>query len=564
MSFTVRKGLIGTQDIKFYSSASPTFSRYSSSGGVTTATALGATHIPILNATGYFQTSNVERALNDLVTRYHSKEHSIATYGQGAGVGDHLEMMGFRNGFAATSIQAAASNMYLSEGAARIILPEGTITLATPIQLPRKTFIFGNGANTILRASSTVLTSRIFSISGQVGATNSALSANATANTSVVGVADGTKFDVDDWIILRAGSTGAAASMELHQIKSISGNDLTVHGRMINLFRSIATVAHASLVYPAELTMDNMTLKAYSTVQGIGVAATYLVNSKIGDQTFIYGAATNAALIKRSSYNNFEFNAYNQANTSGYGVYLTENSHSNRVTGRRIGVLKDVATLNSKRNFVFGTTWNGTYSASNLEGIIQATSSLLVKGNVTFATSGTINMANVGNVFMSAAGANDIRNAATRSNASVVGIGGVAISNSSATCNVTNTGVNGVDIGHLRVRIATIGRPVFVFLTPASSASDYSLFYTRRTGNVYCQAAVKFKRNGNIVALWNMEALNATFSQSAGQPVSGFAFLDLPPASAAGTYYVYQVNIAAWNADTTTTLRYAKLCAVEL
>lgn len=71
MATVIKKGLIGKNDIKFYSAASPTFYRTTSSGGATSVTAVGATHLPITTAAASFQFSvnNVNRAVNELGAR---------------------------------------------------------------------------------------------------------------------------------------------------------------------------------------------------------------------------------------------------------------------------------------------------------------------------------------------------------------------------------------------------------------------------------------------------------------------------------------------------------------
>lgn len=388
MSIVIKKGLAGIEDMNVWTAASPTFSRTTSSAGATTLTSVSASGIPLQTvASVNFSALNVQRAITETTTRFIDPGHSIATYTAGASPGDHKLVFGFKNANAATSIQAAASNQYLSDGVARIVLPQGTVTVATPIQLPRKTMIFGNGRSTVIRASGTVQTSRVFSISGSVAATNSALGANATANTSVVSVADGTKFAADDWIIVRGGAASSTATMEMHQIKAISGNDLTIYGKLVYLYRSAATVAHASLVYPAELTMNHLTIRSSSGTQGIGLVATYLVNSHIGSDVHFEGQDTSAVTLKRSSGNELNFSAYNQADSAAthtYAAYLDQFSHLNKVTGRRWGSFKDVANTGGARNYVFGVTWNGNYAASQIDGITQATYSTDVYGDARF------------------------------------------------------------------------------------------------------------------------------------------------------------------------------------
>jgi len=397
MAVVIKKGRIGAEDIRFYTSASPTFSRNNSSGDATSRTSVSATNIPLSNASAYWSANTSERAHNEVVSRYIGVEHSTATFAAGAGVGSHDKVMGFKNALAATSIQAAASNAFLADGVARIVIPEGTYTQATPIQLPRKCFIFGNGRGTILRASGTINTSRVLSISGSVAATNSSLGANATADTHVVSVADGTKFAADDYIIVRGSSlpTAANATMELHQVKAVTGNDLTTHGQLIHTFQATGVINHASLVYPAELYMDNLTIDSMSVIQGIGLAATYLVKSVIGSGVQFRGNYQGAVEVFRSDGNQFKFSAFNQTGNAAsqiYAVYMTDNSHNNAIhMGKRIGRFKDVSDSDSKRNFIWGVTWNGSYAASNIDGMIQATNSMLVHGPIAFDSSIRLN-----------------------------------------------------------------------------------------------------------------------------------------------------------------------------
>jgi len=342
MTINVKKGLISSEDIRHYTAASPTFYRgvYTGSGG-TNITSLSATNIVLSNASFDWTVNNVERALNEIMGRYVSKGHSTATYDAGASPGDHINVFGFKNGLAATSIQAAASNQYLAEGYARIVIPDGTFTQATPIALPRKTFIFGNGHDSVIRASSTIQTSRVFSVSGSIGATNSALIANATFSKTIVSVTDGTKFSADDWILIRD-----SKNSELNQVRSVSGNDLTMHTPARHTYRTAATVSHASIAYPAELHMDNLSLEMSSGTQGIGVAGTYLVRSVFGEGLRISGAEDAGIRLADSEHNtiNAEItNAQTRTGGKGYGVHLSGESQDNKIGGIRAGVNKDVS-----------------------------------------------------------------------------------------------------------------------------------------------------------------------------------------------------------------------------
>lgn len=366
MTTTIRKGLIGKNDLKFYTAASPTFSRTTSTGGSTIVTAVAATHIPIVQsgATTYYSASNVQRATSEIISRYFAMGHSIATYSQGARVGHHTNVFGFKNAAAATSIQAAASNQYRIDGTARIVIPDGTYTAATPINLPRKVWVIGNGRGTIVRASSTIQTSRVFSIAGTVGATQSALLANATIGTQVVPVTDGTKFSAGNWIILRD-----SKNVELQEIRSISGNDLTVNGVLRHTYRSAATIANASLVYPAEIHMDNFDIQLSSATQGIGVAATYAVRSFFGPNLRIKGYARAAVKLTTSEDNTINPDILGPSSVAagkGYGVHLTSGSSDNRLGGARNGSTKDVSDGTGSKNWFWGPIFRGPSAASGI------------------------------------------------------------------------------------------------------------------------------------------------------------------------------------------------------
>jgi hypothetical protein len=366
VSTVIRKGLIGKNDVNFYTAASPTFSRSTSSGGATTLTAVAATHLPLIQsaASRYWTQNTVQRAVNEGISRYFSKQHSIATYGGGAAVGEHNKVFGFKNAVAATSIQAAASNQYKIDGFARVVIPEGTYTCATPIQLPRKCWIYGNGRGTVVRASSTIQTSRVFTISGSLGATTSNLAANATIGTQVVGVADGSKFTKDQWVLV-----SDSLNSEIQQIKSISSNDVTMNGVLLHTYRTAATVKNITLLYPAELVMDHLDIQLTSATQGYGVAATYLVRSYVGEEVRVSGAANAGVLVTTGAGNKIVpqiFKPSSVAAGKGYGVRLKTSSHNNQIGGVRDGTAKDVADGKSVANWVFGTTWRGPAVASGL------------------------------------------------------------------------------------------------------------------------------------------------------------------------------------------------------
>ena len=89
MATTIIKGLAGKEDIKFYTAASPTFTRTTSYGNSTPITAVQASHIPLVQgaASLYFTQNTVQRGLSEVISRYFAIQHSIATFPGGAKVG---------------------------------------------------------------------------------------------------------------------------------------------------------------------------------------------------------------------------------------------------------------------------------------------------------------------------------------------------------------------------------------------------------------------------------------------------------------------------------------------
>jgi hypothetical protein len=347
MTITVRKGLIGAQDVNWYSAASPTFSRVTSTGGATTLTSVSATNIPYTQGTVYFSQNTVERAIRELGYRV----FTLTT----------PNTFGFVDGTAGTSIQAVASNRFLAQGFARVVIPNGTYTAATPIQLPRKCWIFGNGRATIFRASSTIQTSRVFTISGSLGATNSNLGANATIGTQIVSVVAGSKFKSGDWVYISDGTNS-----EIQQIRDKSGNDLKTDGLLRQTYRSAATTKSVTLLYPAELVIDNVDIQLSSATQGYGIAATYLVRSEIGLNTRISGYSDAGVLLQKSAQNRVEPEIFSPVNVNagkGIGVRLS-NSMSNRLGGLRDGSTKDVS--DKPTNWIFGVNYRGPAVASGI------------------------------------------------------------------------------------------------------------------------------------------------------------------------------------------------------
>ena len=353
MATTVRKQLLGKEDTRYYTAASPTFTRTTSTGAATTVTAIAATHIPLVQSAAslYWSANNVQRAINEGISRYFAKNHSIATYGAGGGVGDHVNVFGFRNALAATSIQAAASNMFLRDGVARIFIPNGTYTVATPINLPRKTILYGNGESTIIRASSTIQTSKIFNISGSVGATSSNLNANATMNTLTLPVVNGGLFSAGQDVLVKD-----SQNAEINKIISIAGNSITIGEKLRHTYRSAATVASVTIAYPAELTMDTLLLRGSSATQGIGISCGTIAVSHIRTGVVIERLVTGVKANTLGCLNIFEPTIRRPSSNSagkGYGVWLADkNSHDNILGGFRQGV-KDVSA-GGYGNFVMG------------------------------------------------------------------------------------------------------------------------------------------------------------------------------------------------------------------
>jgi hypothetical protein len=300
---------------------------------------------------------------NEVISRFFGQEHSIATCGGGAQVGDHQTVFGFRNGLAATTFQAAASNQYLADGIARVFVPAVATTAATAIQLPRRTILYGNGRKTVFRANATDKVSRVFTISGQAAATNSSLTANATFNTQTVPVTDGTKFSADDWIILRD-----SKNVEMLQVDSVAGNTLTVREKLRYTYRSAATTSHASILYPAELIIDNMDIQLSDTTQGYGVAATWLVQSEFRRGLRIKGFANAGLYLQNSELNKIDCimeDASAATSGKGYGVHLADSS-DNVIAGVRRGTSKDFSDSGGRRNYIWGANYRTGYPASGI------------------------------------------------------------------------------------------------------------------------------------------------------------------------------------------------------
>lgn len=364
MTTTVRKGLIGKEDVKFYTAASPTFTRVTSYGSATPMTAVSATHIPLVQSAGsrYFSQNTVQRAANETLSRYIAVEHSMATYGAGALVGHHRDVFGFRNALAATSIQAAASNMFLESGGygARIVVPAGIYTVATPIQLPRKCVIFGMGPSTIFRQNQTTQTSRIFSITGAVGSTSQAFTAFSALATQIT-VTNGAQFAGGGWVRVEN-----YPNVEIKQIRSVAGNNLNFTDYFYRRF-SAGTV---KTIYPAEIVMGNLSIELSSATQGIGVSATNITNSVVQNTVKISGAADAGVLVRNASGNRFEMTverASSVAAGKGYGVRLL-NAVDNSVGGYRKYTRTDAADNSSTNNIHFGVqhSYRGASNASGM------------------------------------------------------------------------------------------------------------------------------------------------------------------------------------------------------
>lgn len=353
MAVTIIKGKIGVADVNFYTAASPTFSRVTSSGGATTLTALAATHLPTIQsaASGYWTQNTVQRALNETISRYFGKNHSTATHTAGAAVGEHVSVFGFKNATAGTSIQAVASNMWLSTGQAKIFLPVGTYTVATPITLPRNTILRGVGEGTIVRGSATIRPSSIFKIDGSVvGATLSNLTANATMMTNTANVADGTKFSAGQYV-----KVSDSLNSEIVGIRSISGNVLTFHSYLRRTYRSAATTANAALCYPAKLDINDLKIRTASTVQGIGIKATVMLDSYIGPGVVIENAVDSGVSLDNQCQSNLvEPRIVNPARHSAYGVLINNaNCYDNQIGGTQDGIIYN-GGAGGMGNFVFG------------------------------------------------------------------------------------------------------------------------------------------------------------------------------------------------------------------
>lgn len=360
MSITVKRGLIGKEDVNWYSAASPTFHRTDSSGNATERTSIGASQVPIMNATGYFSQSTVERAIQETISRYFGIKHSVATWDGGALVGHHQDVYGFANALAATSIQAAASRQFLEHGVACVVIPAGTHTAATRIHLPKNTFILGAGRRTIVRQNATNKTSAVFYAAGSIGATQSNITSNATVGCNHVNVVDGTKFSAGEWI-----KVADSHNSELQKILSIAGNTLTVEGKLRHTYRSAATVKGASIAYPAILFMDNMDVRVSDTTQGFCVAGTYIVQSSLGKNLRLSGAPVAAVKFHDSFNNRFECVTESPSALSpGYGVWLTGESQDNELGGVGQGISRDVA--NGGNNYVWGRQYFGSSAASGV------------------------------------------------------------------------------------------------------------------------------------------------------------------------------------------------------
>jgi hypothetical protein len=394
MAIVVKKGLIGKEDIRWYSAASPYFNREISSGGTTTVRSLSATCIPITNATSIARSTwtanNVERALTEGITRYFGIDHTSASPKRGT----HKNVFGFRPVSSGTSLQAVASNMYLEKGYARVVMDyAGATTAATSILLPRKCVLYGQGPYSKIRQNATTKTSALLRIHGTMGATSSILTCHATWKTNTVSVLDGTKFSKDQWVQIRSSAAGTA---ELHQIAGITGNTLTMRDQFLFHHHPVAGSA-ASLVYPAELILDDMRLEMNDAALGVGVSATYLTNSFFGKELTIADIPRSGIKMQYSQ-NNDIFSTFEYPRTANsYGVHCATWTHKTCIVGGyRRGALLDTSNAHATQNLAFGVQGAYGYNASHMNGYWFAGGTARQVGRIsssgTWSLAGTLNI----------------------------------------------------------------------------------------------------------------------------------------------------------------------------
>lgn len=185
--------------------------------------------------------------------------------------------------------------------------------------------IIGDDANTILDFSSVTSSIICLYCHGSITTTNSALAANAAAGTLKITVADGAKFAVGNWILVRSeaycqpyvtdpiGAPWLQHVGEIQQIASISGDEITLKEPLCGSYLT-ADTATADLVTMLEnITIRNVKLIGNPTVNlyGINISQAHNViieniqcediNTSICDVKDCVGVRYNENVLKRAN-----------------------------------------------------------------------------------------------------------------------------------------------------------------------------------------------------------------------------------------------------------------------
>ena len=243
-------------------------------------------------------------------------------------------------------------------------------------------YITGDANNTILDFSNLAtsgLAETVYDyptaihVYGNLSATNSLLTANASVYDRTITVADGTKFAPGDWIRLRSeaefnrhpGTYNFKNNGEIQQIESISGNELTIKERVLMNYLLTDTATVDLLTVCENITLDSFKIISASTSENNGIICDYCNDVQIRHLTIrdFVARSTGIANTVRACINHCDI-AGSTKGGLGYGISIINCSRNIVGSNNQFAACRHAVACGG--TYTYGVQFNQIYTDNTM------------------------------------------------------------------------------------------------------------------------------------------------------------------------------------------------------
>lgn len=235
-----------------------------------------------------------------------------------------------------TACIQAALNYILNLGGGVLWIMAGHYNITSQLSyLGNNLIIMGQGDTTILDFTNCPASpATYFTVGGSITtATSSNLSSNANEQTSIISVADGSKFTAGQWIrisstellISDADATWTQQLGEIQQIDSIAGNDITIKERLHATYKTSYTAKVELVDMKENVQLSDIKILGANGVDHVGISIHQVYGVKLERVNFddCYKASTFFTDVVNLSVENCTFSRSNMAGW-GYGIAVID------------------------------------------------------------------------------------------------------------------------------------------------------------------------------------------------------------------------------------------------